>query len=138
MAAYSSAMDQALSLINAQSANLNSYFDTANADFETQYNSFYGQTMQDAFNALSNTGIYDSPVSENALNRKRTSLAQTYATGKSTLAGQKLSAESSIDQQKVGYYQNLANLQYQNTQAKQQSKNQLYSTIGSVGAALIL
>lgn len=137
MASYSSSMDQALALINKQSASLASYFETANNEFETQYKQFYGTTMQDAFNALASTGVYDSPVSENALNRKRTSLATTYATGKSTLAGQRMSAESAIDQQKVGYYQNLANLQYQESQAKQAAKNQLYSTAAGVGASLL-
>lgn len=137
MASYSGAMDEALRLINQQSVNLNEYFNTANTEFETQYSDFYGTTMQDAFNALSSTGVYDSPVSENALNRKRKALATTYATGKSQLAGQKMSAQGAIDAQKVNYYQNLANLQYQEAQAKQQAKNQMWSTAASVGASIL-
>lgn len=137
MASYSKSMQDALNLINQQSVNLGAYFETANNEFENQYKDFYGTTMQDAFNALASTGIYDSPVSENALNRKRKSLSTTYATGKSQLAGQKMSAEGAIDQQKINYYQNLANLQYQESAAKTAAKNQMWGTAASIGTAIL-
>jgi hypothetical protein len=117
-------MDQALSLINQQYQNVNQYFTTADTSFEAQYSNFYGQEMTDAINNLAGSGVFESPVSENALNRKRTALADTYATGKSSLAGQKMQALGSVDQQKISYYQNLANLQFQEGQAKANAKNQ--------------
>ena len=137
MAAYSASMDQALALINGQSTSLNDYFNTANRAFETQYGQYYGQEMTDAINSMAGSGVFDSPVSENSLNRTRTALANTYATGKSQLAGQQMTAQGQISQQKVAYYQNLGNLQYQDQQAKEQKKMQTWGTIASVGAALI-
>lgn len=118
------AMDQAYALINKQYQNINEYFTSAEQSFETQYGSMYGVEMTDAINAMAGSGIFESPVSENALNRKRTALAETYAMGKSSLAGQKMQAIGAIDQQKVSYYQNLANLQYQQELAKTNAKNQ--------------
>jgi hypothetical protein len=130
-------MDRALALINGQQSNINDYFNTADTSFETQYGQLYGQAMTDAINAMAGSGIFDSPVSENALNRTRTALANTYATGKSQLAGQKMAALGGIEQQKVNYYQNLANLQYQDQTNKQQEKMQTIGAIGAIGAALI-
>lgn len=131
------AMNEALNLINKQYTDTESYFNEANRAFESQYGSYYGQSMQDAVNALANTGIYESPVSENQLNRTRKALAETYAAGKSELAGQKLSATSAIDQSKISYLQNLSNLQYNKALAKQSQRSSLYSTLSGLGAGLL-
>ena len=133
----SSAMDSAYSLINDQYNQVNDYFNQANTAFEGQYQNYYGQQMQDAVNAIAGNGIFNSPVSENALNRNRMALSDQYAQGKSQLAGQKMQALGSIDQQKIAYFQNLANLQYEKAQQNQQSNNQLFSTIAGVGLALL-
>jgi hypothetical protein len=131
------AMDEAYRLIEKQYGDVNAYFNEAGTAFEGQYKTYYGQTMQDAVGAIAGSGIYESPVSENYLNRQRTALGEQYATGKSQLAGQKMSALGQIDQQKVTYYQNLANIQYQKQLQKQQSKSQMFGTIAGLGAALI-
>ena len=130
-------MDEAYGLINDQYNNVNSYFDEANTAFEGQYQHYYGQQMQDAVNAIAGNGIFESPVSENVLNRNREALSEQYATGKSQLAGQKMSAIGSIDQQKIAYFQNLASLQHQRAMEKQQSNSQLFGEIGAIGAALL-
>ena len=133
----SSAMDSALSLIEEQYGNINTYFNQANTAFESQYQNYYGQTMQDAVNSIAGSGIYESPVSQNFLNRQQVALGETYASGKSSLAGQKLTALGSVDQQKIQYYQNLASLQYSRAQAKANKQSSIFSTIAGVGAALL-
>ena len=119
-----SAMDQAYALINKQYSAVNEYFTQADSSFEEQYANTYGNEMTDAINAMAGSGVFDSPVSENALNRKRMALGETYAMGKSSLAGEKMRAIGQIDQQKVAYYQNLAQMQYAEQQAKANAKNQ--------------
>lgn len=133
----SSAMDSALSLIEEQYGNINTYFNQANTAFESQYQNYYGQSMQDAVNSIAGSGIYESPVSQNFLNRQQVALGETYASGKSSLAGQKLTALGSVDQQKIQYYQNLASLQYSRAQAKASKQSSIFSTIAGVGAALL-
>lgn len=137
MAKYTAAMNQALDLINKQYSAISSYYDEAGAAFEQQYKGLYGQTMQNAVNALASSGIYESPVSQNQLNRTQSALAETYATGKSQLAGQRLSAESAVDQQRISYYQNLANLQYQQARDKAARKSGLFGSIGGLGGTLL-
>ena len=132
-----SAMDEAYRLIEEQSANTESYFKEAGSALETQYGNLYGQSMQDVINAVSSAGIYESPVAQNVIGRQQTALGETYAAAKSKLAGERLSALGSIDQQKVAYKQQLANLQYQKALAKQQKKSQIFSTMGGLGSALL-
>lgn len=132
------AMNEALKLIDKQYTDTESYFNEAGRAFESQFSTYQGQTMQDAVNALAGTGIYESPVSENQLNRTRTALGETYAAGKSELAGQKLAATSAIDQSKISYLQNLSNLQYNRAMAKQANRSSLYSTLSGLGAALLV
>jgi len=133
----SSAMDEAYRLIENQYANIDKYFTEAGSAFESQYKNYYGQEMQDAVNQIAGSGIYESPVSQNILNRKQMALGETYAAGKSELAGQRMSAIGKIDQQKISYYQNLADMQYRREQQKAQSRIQTWGTIGALGAALI-
>ena len=130
-------MNAALDMINKQYNDVNQYFNEAGSAFEGQYKRYYGETMSDAISTMANQGIYESPVSERQLGRIRTGLAETYATGKSQLAGQKLSAMSAIDQQKVTYYQNLANIQYNRDLAKYQRRMSLFGGIGGIGTALM-
>ncbi len=130
-------MNQAGSLIEQQYGNVENYFNEAGSAFETQYQGYYTQQMQDSINAIAGSGIYDSPVSENYLGRNRQALAQTYATGKSELAGQKMQAMGSIDQQKVAYLQNLASLQYNKAMQKQQQQSQMFGAIGGIGSSLL-
>lgn len=130
-------MDEALKLIEAQYGNVNTYFNEAGTAFEGQYQHYYGQSMQDAVNAIAGSGIYESPVSQNYLNRQQMALGETYATAKSQLAGQKMQALGSVDAQKISYYQNLAAIQNARAQQKSQSNQQLFGAIGSIGAALI-
>jgi translation elongation factor EF-1alpha len=86
---------------------------------------------------MAGSGIYDSPVSQNALNRTQTGLADQYATGKSTLAGQKMQAIGSIDQQKIGYLQNLASMQYSRQQAQESKKSSIFGSLGGLGGSLM-
>lgn len=130
-------MTQAGSLINQQYGNVDKYFTEAGSALETQYGSYYSQEMQDAINSLAGTGIYESPVSENVLSRKRKALGETYAAAKSELAGQKMSALSSIDSQRINYLQNLASLQFNKQMAKQQYQSQIWGTVGGLGGALL-
>lgn len=132
-----SGMNQALALIEKQYGNIEEYFNEAGGAFEEQYKSYYGRSMQDAVSNIASRGIYESPVSERALGRTRTALGETYATAKSELAGQKLQAVSAVDQQKIGYMQNLASLQYQRQLARQQKKAQGFGMLGGLGGALI-
>ena len=132
-----SAMNEALALIEKQYGQVEEYFKEAGAAFESQYGTYQGQTMQDAVSALASRGIYESPVSERSLGRTRTALAETYATGKSQLAGQKTQTLSAIDQQKIGYYQNLASIQYQQALAKQQKRSTAFGMLGGLGGALL-
>jgi hypothetical protein len=132
-----SGMDQALAMIESQYGNINKYFEQAGKDLETQFGALKGRTMTDAVNTLATTGIYDSPVSEYQLNRTRQGLEETYSTAKSNLAGQKMSALSGIDSQKIGYYQNLADMQYQDSLTKYQSKMQLIGAGASVLGAIL-
>lgn len=132
-----SAMDQAMAMIQQQYGNINAYFEQANKDLETQFGAMRGRTMTDAINALAGSGVYESPVSEYQLNRTRQGLAETYATAKSSLAGLKMSALSGIDQQKIGYYQNIANQQYQDALVRYQNRMQLIGAGASLLGALI-
>lgn len=129
-------MNKAWDLITKQESNLNAYFDQAGQDFNTQYNSMYGREMQDAINAMAGTGVFESPVSENALNRKRAVLGETYAVGKSRLAGERMTAQSNIEQQKINYYSKLNDIQYQEAMNKYAAKNEMYGIIGSFGATV--
>mgnify|MGYP003610437339 CR=1 FL=1 len=130
-------MSQVSDLINQQYQNVDTYFNQANQDFGTQYQDYYSTQMQDAVNSLAGTGIYESPVSEMSLGRTRKALAQTYATGRSELAGQKMQALGSIDQQKINYLQNLAQLQYGKAMQSQQSQSQMFGMIGGLGTSLM-
>ena len=130
-------MNEALALIEKQYGDIEQYFQEAGSAFEEQYKNYYGQQIQGAVSQLANQGIYESPVAEKALGRQRTALGEAYATAKSQLAGQKLSALSAVDQQKINYYQNLAQMQYQRQLAKQQKKASIYGSIGGIGAGLL-
>ena len=132
-----SAMNSAGALIEQQYKNVNDYFTQANTAFEGQYSHLYGTTMQDTVNQMAGSGVYDSPVSQNAINRTQMALGEQYATGKSTLAGQKMSAIGSVDSQKISYLQNLASMQYQKAQEKAQRKRGMFGTIGSLGGSLM-
>lgn len=131
------ALNNAAALIEKQYGNINEYFTQANTAFEGQYKNLYGTTMQDTVNQMAGSGVYESPVSQNALNRTQMALGEQYATGKSTLAGQKMQAMGSVDQAKIGYLQNLANIQYQQAQAKAAKKSSIFGAIGGIGGALI-
>ena len=132
-----SGMNEALRLIEKQYGDIETYFKEASGAFETQYQGFYGQTMQDAVSNMASRGIFESPASERGLSRTRRGLAETYATGKSQLAGQRLSAIGSVDQQKAGYLQNLANLQYSREMAKQQNRASKWGALGGLGGGLM-
>lgn len=126
-----------LDLIDKQEQNINQFFEEANKSYESQFANYYTTTMGQTANQLANLGIYESPVSENKLNRIRTTLAETYMAGKSELAGQKLSALSSIDQQRINYYQALSNAQYQNQLSKYQKSQSIFGAIGGIGGSLL-
>lgn len=133
----SEAMAKALELIQGQYANIDRYYKTANTALEGQYKTYYGQTMQDAVDALAKQGLYGSPVAQKRQNRVIKGLADTYAAAKSQLAGQKMQAEGTVNAQMIGYYQNLANLQFQQSAAEAQGQAQMFSGIGGIGGALL-
>lgn len=138
--AYKSAMGtlgQVGSMIEQQYANVDQYFNQAGQDLAAQYQPYYTSQIEQSINQLANQGIYESPVSERALGRTRSALAQTYASARSELAGQRMQAMSSIDAQKINYLQNLAQLQYSKQMAKQQQQTQLFGTIGGLGSSLL-
>ena len=132
-----SGMNAALDLINKQEANLGEYFKTAGSAMEQQYGRLYGDEMGQAINMAASRGIYESPIAQKGIARKQAALAETYATAKSQLAGQQMQAQAGIDQQRVGYLQNLAGLQYQRQVAKMQGQSQLFGQIGGLGGALL-
>ena len=132
-----SAMDEAYRLIEKQTGQVEEYYKEAGGALEQQYGNLYGQTIQDVVNAMATAGIYDSPVSQSVMARQQQALGETYATAKSKLAGERLSALGAIDQQRVAYKQQLANIQYQQALAKQQKKAQVYGAIGGIGRALL-
>lgn len=132
-----SGMNAALDLINKQERNLGEYFKVAGEGLNTQYANLYGQQMGEAINQAASRGIYESPVAERGLGRKRAALAETYATAKSQLAGQQMQAQAGIDAQRVSYLQNLAQLQYQRNLAKMQGQQQVFGAVGSLGGALL-
>lgn len=134
---YKKSMNQALDLINQQYGNIETYFNEANSAFEQQYQGYYGQSMQDAVNQLAGTGVYESPVSQNKLNRLQKGLGEQYATGKSQLAGQKLSALGTVDAQKISYYQNLAQMQYQRELQRSQKRSSIGGMLGGLGGGLL-
>lgn len=135
---WKSTMNNALQMINDQYAQVSNYYDQAATDYETIFKQQSGQAMTDAINAMATNDVFESPVSEKALNRTRTALNEQYAVGKSTLAGQKMSALSSIDSQKIGYYQNLASLQQSAKAAKRSSITQGISAASGLAGAIIL
>jgi hypothetical protein len=128
---------KAMELIEGQQTSLNQYFRSANTALESQYKTYYGQQMQAAVDALAKSGIYGSPISQKRQNRTMQALADTYANAKSQLAGQQMTAQGSINAQKVSYYQNLANIQYQKELANAQSESAMWSGIGGIGSALL-
>lgn len=132
-----SGMNEAYRLINEQYGNIEKYFNEAGSAFNTQYQGYYSNTMQDAVNKLAGSGLYESPVGQKQLNRQQVALGETYAAGKSQLAGQKMQAIGQVDQQKISYYQNLANMQNQKAQQKYQSQQQMWGTIGGLGGSLL-
>ena len=121
MASWKATMASALQTINQEYANISNYYDQASTDYDIQFKQQAGQTMTDAINSMAGNDVFESPVSERALNRTRTALNTQYAVGKSTLAGQKMTSLSAIDAQKVSYYQNLASLQLSAKNAKRSS-----------------
>ncbi|HPP67300.1 MAG TPA: hypothetical protein PKX05_05225 [bacterium] len=131
-----SAMRSVLDLISKQEQDINKYFSEALQSYEAQYRNYYANTFGDVASLIAGAGIYESPVSENILNRTRTALMDTYLAGKSELMGQKMQALSSIDQQRINYYMSLANAQYQNQLAKAQKKKSIFGAIGGLGASL--
>jgi hypothetical protein len=131
------ALNQTGALIEKQYGDVESYFKEAGTAFEGQYSRYYGQQMQDAVSQMASRGIYESPVSERALGRKREALGESYAAGKSQLAGQKMQAIGQIDQSKINYLQNLAGAQYSRQMAKQQQQGQMYSMLGGLGGSLL-
>ena len=133
----STAMDNAYRLIQDQYANVDKYFNEAGTAFESQYKNYYSNTMQDAVNKLAGSGLYESPVGQKQLNKQQVALGETYMAGKSELAGQKMQAIGSIDQQKISYYQNLANIQYQQQVEKANRKKGLFGAIGGLGGSLL-
>jgi len=132
-----SAMNQALAMLEKQYKQTEDYFAEAGTALEEQYGTKYGQTMQDVYSSLASRGLYESPVSERAAGRARTALGETYAAAKSELAGQKLSALSQIESQKIGYYQTLANIQYQQALAKRQKRSSGFGMLGGLGGSLL-
>lgn len=130
-------MNAVQDLIEKQSRNLEEYYKQSGTALEQQFGTIYSQQMEDATSALASRGIYESPVSERSLGRTRATLADTYASAKSELAGQRLQAESNIDQQRVNYLQNLAQLQYNRQLAKQQKRSSIYGIMGSLGGAAL-
>ena len=135
---WKSTMASALETINQEYANISNYYDQAATDFDTQFKQQAGQTMTDAINSMAGNDVFESPVSERALNRTRTALNTQYAVGKSALAGQKMSSLSAIDAQKVSYYQNLASLQQSAANAKRSSITQGISAAGGLAAMALL
>lgn len=132
-----SAMDEAYRLIQSQYGQTEQYYGEANTALESQYGNLYGQTMQDTIGALANQGIYESPTSQNVLNRQQKALGETYATAKSQLAGQKMATLGAIDQQRVAYQQSLAQMQYSRALAKQSKKASMFGALGGLGSALL-
>ena len=130
---WKSSMNNALAAINQQYADINNYYDEADKAFETQFSSYRGQSITDAINSMAQNDVFESPASERSLNRARQGLTEQYATAKSTLAGQKMSALGSVTAQKVGYYQNLASLQMQQRASK---RSGMKSVLGAVGGVL--
>mgnify|MGYP001765753070 CR=1 FL=1 len=118
---WKSTMNNALAAINQQYADVSNYYDQADLEFETQFKSYRGQAMTDAINSMAQNDVFESPVSEKQLNRQRKALSEQYATGKSSLAGQKMSALGSVESQRINYYQNLASLQQQSSASKRSS-----------------
>ena len=135
---WKSSMNDALAAINQQYADINNYYDQANTAFESQYKSYYGQNMTDTVNSMAQNDIFESPVSEKALNRQRQALTEQYATAKSTLAGEKMSALGSVNAQKISYYQNLASLQLQQKTAKRSGIGQLIGTGAGLAAMALI
>jgi hypothetical protein len=133
----SAAMDEIAALIQKQYTGIDSYFKEADTAFEGQYQNLYGSTMQSAVDNLANSGIYESPVSQNQINRTQVALGEQYASGKSQLAGQRLSAIGAVDQQRISYLQNLSSLQYQKQQAKYEKQSQMYGMLGGLGSAML-
>ena len=135
---WKSTMDAALQTINQQYADIENYYSQASDDYDTQFKQQSGLAMTDAINSIATNDVFESPVSERALNRTRTALNEQYAVGKSTLAGQKMSALGSIDAQKVSYYQNLASLQQSAKNAKRSSIMQGIGAAGGLAAMALL
>lgn len=131
------ALNEAQRMVEQQYGQIDDYFNQANQAFEQQYSGYYGQQIGEAVNRIANQGIYESPVSENVLNRTRTALGETYATAKSQLAGQRLQARAAVDSQKINYLQNLANAQYQRQMSQQQAKMQTFGMLGGLGTSLL-
>lgn len=138
MASWKATMASALQTINQEYANISNYYDQASTDYDIQFKQQAGQTMTDAINSMAGNDVFESPVSERALNRTRTALNTQYAVGKSTLAGQKMSSLSAIDAQKVSYYQNLASLQLSAKNAKRSSIMQGIGAAGGLAAMALL
>ena len=132
-----SGMNEAYRLISEQYGKIDNYFNEAGTAFESQYQGYASNTMQDAVNRLAGSGLYESPVGQKQLNRQQVALGETYAAGKSQLAGQKMQAIGQVDQQKISYYQNLASMQNQKAQQKYQSQQQMWGTIGGLGGSLL-
>ena len=135
---WKSSMNNALAAINQQYADINNYYDEADKAFETQFSSYRGQSITDAINSMAQNDVFESPASERALNRTRQGLTEQYATAKSTLAGQKMSALGSVNAQKVGYYQNLASLQMSNQASKRSGLGQMLSTGAGLAAMALI
>lgn len=131
------AMSKAYELITKQQENINKYFNIANTALESQYKTYYGQSMQAAVDALAKQGIYGSPIAQKQQNRTIQALGDTYANAKSQLAAQQTEAQGSINAQLVNYYQNLANVQFQSGMAQAQGEGQKWGALGMLGGALI-
>jgi len=130
-------INDALNMLQNQQKQLDDYFSNLNSLYEQNYKIEYGQGINEAANYLANNGIYESPVSENLLNKQREALAQQYAMGKSDIMGQKLNAQSAIEQQRLAYMGRLADANYQNELAKMQKRQSIIGGIAGLGFGLL-
>lgn len=134
--ADTSSLDAIAGMLEQNYKNIGDYFNQAEGDLATQYGSFYGNEMESAVNALAGSGVFDSPVSEKALQKKRLALAETFAGAKSQLAGQKMQAIAGADSQRIAYLNQLANANYQESMADYEQRKNMWGTIGSLGSSL--
>lgn len=111
--------------------NLNS----TQAGFENALSENTSKVSNDIKSDLLARGINDNKVADSSVNAYKASTSGAYAAARAALEAAKYSATSSMSKTKVGYYENLAELNFKSAYAKKAAQMGIWGVLGGSLAA---